>query len=150
MSRQDAYRRRTLIKARYFDEYDKRRRASIRYQLREHPQPDVARVVLEYFLNHPQAFIVPEFRLVDDEAQAGCPLFWKVIAKDRMSDHLCDWDTFKFHRALCFVALQDSPRPLPLHEDSGLFTTDAADMADVRRSIDELRKAGLWLVGGGA
>lgn len=150
MSRQDAYRRRTLIKAKYFDEYDKRRRASIRYQLREHPQPDVARVVLEYFLNHPRAFIVPEFRLVDDETQAGCPLFWKVAAKDHRSDPLCDWDTMNFHRALCCVALQDSPRPLPLHEDSMLFSTDSADIEDVRRDIAQLRKAGLWLVGGGA
>jgi hypothetical protein len=134
VSRQEQYRKRVLLKARYFEESDRRRRASLRGAQPFGDWPEV-RKVWGFFEAHPRATFVPTI-LVDDGWDVSC---------DRDADPDAD-----FHLALAYVALKEIsglPVTATLVTDSGTGVLDDEhpEVVSVRRELAELRDAGMWV-----
>lgn len=136
-SRQEQYRRRLLLKSRYFDEAEERRRHSIMRSMDAQPFADWPEVkkVGEFFLSHPRAEAVPTI-LVDDG--------WDVEV-DRDKDPKAH-----FHLALAYVALRTVsgwPMIAQIVTDggTGVLTDDDPVVQQVRREIAELVDLGMWV-----
>lgn len=136
--RQEQYRKRMLLKARYFDQHAERRKAELRVDMASTwgDLPEKASIA-PYFLSHPRATWVP---LIIHGVKVG----WDVAAHREIDS---DAD---FHLALTYVALRDTSS-FPVHAqiitDSGTGVLDDShpDVAQVRAEIAGLKDVGMWV-----
>lgn len=136
--RQEQYRKRVLLKARYFDQNDERRKAVVRADLTS-TLPDLPEraTIAPYFLSHPRASWVP---LILHGDEGG----WDVAA-DRDNDEDAD-----FHLALAYVALRETSSfpvhaQIITHSGTGVLDDSHPDVMQARAEIAALKEVGMWV-----
>lgn len=137
---QERYRRRTLLKAKYFDEANADRLRVLRLKAKDlaEASPEI-RACVPYFLSHPQASYIPLIT-----PKTWC-LGWYTSA-DRDSGR----PRPDFHAALAYVALTSVSR-LPVMAlvftdgACGQLTDSDPEVVQVRKEIEELRACGMWV-----
>lgn len=140
LPRQELYRKRLALKARYFDLADHERQERLRrgFAAQSFSKMPEARLVLPYFLSHPRASFVPVILRTDPGAG------WDVATfRDKHPEA-------EFHLALAYVALRDTssfPVQAMLFTDgaTAVFSEGEADVQAVRRQVEELKAVGLWV-----
>lgn len=138
---QERYRRRTLLKARYFELLNDERLRKLRWDAKKlADQAPEVRACIPYFLSHPLATYIPH---AGAETHEG-PLWW-YASVDRENPGDAD-----FHGALMRIALTSvtsSPVQVMLYGDGwgGPIEDDHPDVIRVRKEIEELRSAGMWV-----
>lgn len=141
---QERYRRRTLLKARYFDLMNEERIRKLRREARTlaGEAPEI-RACVPYFLSHPEAVYLPTFRAQEDEA--GRPSWYASTDSSDPGDRL-------FHAALAYVALKSVsilPRMVLEFTDGGCGDIESCEpelIARIEQDIDGIRNAGMWVL----
>lgn len=139
---QERYRRRTLLKAKYFDEANADRIHALRWAAKDlaKASPEI-RACVPYFLSHPQASYIPLMTPNDDPVGLG----WYTSA-DRDSGR----PRPDFHAALAYVALTSVSRLSVMalvftDGGCGQLTDSDPEVVRVRKEIEELRACGMWV-----
>ena len=140
LPRQELYRKRLALKARYFDFADHARQDRVRrdFAMQAFSKMPEARLVLPYFLSHPRASFVPVILRTDPGAG------WDVAT------FRPEQQESELHLALAYVALRDTSSfpvfaQLICDGHTAVFSEGEPDVQAVRRQIEELKAVGLWV-----
>lgn len=140
---QERYRRRTLLKAKYFDLMNEGRLRKLRWEARRFAaaEPEI-RACMPYFFSHPEAVYLPVFCAQTDAHDK--PYWYASTDSTDPGDRL-------FHAALAYVALKSVsilPRMVLEFTDGacGDIETCCPDLISrVERDLAGIRNAGMWV-----
>lgn len=139
---QERYRRRTTLKARYFDLTNDHRVEKLLSETQHLPNVPEMQMYVPFFLSHPRANYIPEPGI-----GKGVKMFegWFIsLSKPEDPDA---W----FHATLAYIALESATSlPVTAYVDSGSSVGFVGEHADltvrVRKEIEELRACGMWVI----
>lgn len=140
---QERYRRRTILKAKFFDLMNEERLRKLRWEARRFAsaEPEI-RACIPYFLSHPEAVYLPVFCAQTDENDR--PFWYASTDSSDKGDRL-------FHAALAYVALKSVsilPRMVLEFTDGACGEIDSCCpdlIARVERELTAIRSAGMWV-----